>query len=373
MDSYFLVVPPGLEELARLELGSFGIIGKSTIGGVEFSGPVSNLYSANYYSRVGVKVLARIGMPFYARSDNELGQKAMNLPWERWIGKGYVVTFHVTCKRSKLIHTGMVENIIRSAIQKKVTIASEADPSKPNASVVVRIYEDLVTISIDSSGEPLYKRGYRQEVTRSPMRENLAAALIMCSGWNSSQPLIDPFCGSGTIPIEAAMIASRIPPGRDREFAFTTWPGYDVVTFNNVRDSRLPSPRPVEISGYDRDDGAIEISKRNAARAGLSDQIIFKSQSISYLQESTPNGVIVTNPPYGERISAGMDLRNLYAQLGNVMKQALSTWSVTLITNDKMVAGHSGLKFRNILTTDNGGIRTDFITTAKATGELWKE
>lgn len=373
MDTFFLVTPPGLEALAREELAGYGIEGTTSIGGVEFKGTVKELYTANYYSRIGVKVLARVGMPFYARTPKELGQKAFNLPWERWITPGVSVAMHVTCKKSKLLHTGMVENVLRSAILNKVAISDATDARTPDVILVVRIFQDLAIVSVDTSGEPLYKRGYRQEVTRSPIRENLAAALIMASGWTPDMPLVDPFCGSGTIPIEATMIALRIAPGRAREFAFTKLPEYNPAAFREARGIRLPLDREIDIIGYDRDEGAITIAKNNAKRARLEDRITFKHQAVSYLKSVEKRGYIVANPPYGERISEGLDLRNLYAQFGKTIQKNLPGWVITLITNDLATAGHSGLKFNKLLSTENGGIRTDFITTNEQAGATWKE
>lgn len=363
MDNYFLVVTPGLENIAQAEAEAFGLVGTKTLGGVNFTGSLKDLYSLNLSSRVGSRVLVRVGQPFFARSDSELGSRALKLPWKRWIKEDAVIKVKASCSKSRLMHSGMVENIILSAIRKSILIAPKT--SQPDnqeiVEVTVRLNEDLVTVSIDSSGELLHKRGYRTEVTRSPMRETLAAALILSSGWNEKLPLIDPFCGSGTIPIEAAMLASSIPPGFNRNFAFQNFPNFDQSVYAEIRSKLLPSKKKMSIRGYDRDIGAIGVAERNASRAGLRDDISFVHQAVSYLEPNEIAGHIITNPPYGERLTSNKDLRNLYAQLGKILIARFTGWTITLITNDPIVAGHSGLKFQTILKTNNGGIDAYFL------------
>ena len=363
MDNYFLVVTPGLEEIARAEAEDFGMVGSKTLGGLNFTGGLKDLYSLNLNSRVGSRVLVRVGQPFFARSESELGSRAIKLPWKRWIKEDAVIIVKASCSKSRLMHSGMVENIILSSIRKSISVAPKTAKldNEEVVEVTVRLSEDLVAVSIDSSGELLHKRGYRTEVTRSPMRETLAAALILSSGWNEKLPLIDPFCGSGTIPIEAALAANSIPPGFNRRFAFQNFPNFDQSVCDEVRSATSPSKRNLSICGYDRDSGAVEIAKRNASRAGLSDDISFTHQALSYLEPNGNAGHIITNPPYGERLTSNKDLRNLYAQLGKILIARFTGWTVTLITNDVIVAGHTGIKFQTILKTNNGGIDAYFL------------
>jgi len=363
MDNYFLVVTPGLEEIARAEATNFGMIGEITFGGVNFKGGLKELYSLNLNSRVGSSVLARIGQSFFARSDSELGNRALKLPWKRWIKDDSIIKVKASCSKSRLMHSGMVENVILSSIRKNVSIApkSEYKEGIPVVEVSVRVSEDLATVSINSSGELLHKRGYRTEVTRSPMRETLAAALIYSSGWNKNFPLIDPFCGSGTIPIETALIADSVQPGINRNFAFENFPNYNQAIFEEIRIASIPPGKSLSIRGYDRDAGAIEIAKRNALRAGLRESVHFSHQALSYLEPTGSIGHIVTNPPYGERLKSHNDLRNLYAQLGKILIEKFIGWTITLITNDIVIAGHSGIKFEPLLKTTNGGIDTYFL------------
>lgn len=363
MDKYFLVVTPGLENIARDELLKMGTEGEIELGGIGFSGGNEALYKANYLSRVASKVLARIGMPFYARDEKELAQKAWKLPWERWINVDLPVRISVSCSRSKLYHTGLVENVIKSVLKKKLLI--EDQPSENDmeriTKLLVRIHEDLVTVSIDTSGEPLHKRGYRQEVTKAPLRETIAAGLIYASGWDGATPLIDPFCGSGTIPIEAALIAGGVPAGLNRSFAFQNMPEYDHADFLALKQRFLKTDKIPEIFGYDRDAGAIKIAKSNATRAGVENVVTFKEQALSYLANPAESGFIITNPPYGERVSKGADLRDLYARLGNIMRKDLNGWALCVITNNTKHLGQLGFEMGSVLKVSNGGIKTDIV------------
>jgi len=245
------------------------------------------------------------------------------------------------------------------------SFASQKTGSKPcilgkhGVLVLVRLVNDLCTISIDSSGELLHKRGYRQETAKAPLRETLAAAMLLASGWNGSIPLIDPFCGSGTIPIEAALLSSHIPPGINREFAFMRWPGFERDQWQNLLSIARKEiiPPTTLISGYDRDAGAITIASSNAARAGQKDVILFIQQPISALTASETPGWIITNPPYGLRVTSGRDLRDLYARFGEILRVNFTGWQAGILVSDPRLGGNLGLPvpqltFRFI----NGGI-----------------
>ena len=232
----------------------------------------------------------------------------------------------------------------------------EKAEGQPPQLIIVRLSDDKCTISVDSSGELLHKRGYRLAVAKAPLRETLAAALLMASGWDRCAPLLDPFCGSGTIPIEAAMMSQGIPPGLKRNFAFMGWPGYDEAIFNSQKSAVNEQQPEVAIQASDRDAGAIKIAHENAARAGVEDLIEFKCQAVSSIQPPMGAGWVVTNPPYGLRISEGQDLRNLYAQFGNVLRKHCPGWQVTVLCNDPVLLGQMQLKLDTSLGFVNGGI-----------------
>ena len=225
----------------------------------------------------------------------------------------------------------------------------------------MRLVDDKCTISVDSSGELLHKRGYRLAVAKAPLRETLAAALLMASGWDQSAALLDPFCGSGTIPIEAALMSLGIPPGINRRFAFMDWPGFDPKMWADLR-SESASIHPSSfilnpsILASDRDAEAIKSAHANAERAGVEEVIEFKCQAVSAITPPVGLGWVVTNPPYGVRVSEGKDLRNLYAQFGNVLRRQCPGWNVALLCNDPVLLGQMQMELYTSLGFINGGI-----------------
>jgi putative N6-adenine-specific DNA methylase len=243
-------------------------------------------------------------------------------------------------------------------VQPPVVAAKEEDEEQHNVQLIlVRLLHDQCTISIDSSGELLHRRGYRQAVAKAPLRETLAAGMLMASGWDRRSPLLDPFCGSGTIPIEAAMLASNIPPGLNRSFAFMNWQDFEAGLWKSIRENALAQIKPASpgIMASDRDAGAIEMAKSNAQRAGVLDQIEFTCQAVSAIQPDN-KGWVVTNPPYGLRVSSNKDLRNLYAQFGNVLREKCPGWQAAILCSDAHLLRQTGLSFDFRLSTVNGGI-----------------
>jgi putative N6-adenine-specific DNA methylase len=234
---------------------------------------------------------------------------------------------------------------------------NENDLAESPQLVIVRLVHDLCTISIDSSGANLHRRGYRLATAKAPLRETLAAGLVMASGWDGASPLIDPFCGSGTIPIEAALTANKISPGMNRRFAFMDWPDFDSSLWGSILSESQTHVRDCElhISGSDRDAGAIKISQSNAMRAGVSNCIEFSHRAVSAI-EPVGIGWVVTNPPYGVRTRSNKDLRDLYAQFGNTLRLKCPGWHIAVLCADFQLLGNIGLKLDTGLTLVNGGI-----------------
>jgi putative N6-adenine-specific DNA methylase len=234
--------------------------------------------------------------------------------------------------------------------------------------IVVRIADDRCQISLDTSGALLHFRGYRQATAKAPLRETLAAAMILSSGWRPDRSLLDPFCGSGTIPIEAALIARRIAPGRQRRFAFFEWPQFDRAEWEALlaqADNGVLDQAPAGIQGSDRDAGAIEASRANADRAGVLRDIEFTQRALSAIE---PIGVgdVITNPPYGQRVGGAGgqgDVRNLYAQLGKVLRAQCPGWRVAMLSSDVHWEYNTGLKFEPIARFNNGGIKVRYVQT----------
>jgi putative N6-adenine-specific DNA methylase len=229
--------------------------------------------------------------------------------------------------------------------------------------IVIRLVDNLCTISIDSSGALLHRRGYRLASGKAPLRETLASALVMASGWDKASPLLDPFCGSGTIPIEAALLAGRIPAGVRRRFAFMDWPQFDSKYWEELLAEAakaivLDIPR---IMGSDRDAGAIRAALANAERAGLTGSIEFSARAISTIDPPPGPGWVVTNPPYGLRTSQTKDLRNLYARFGQVIRAKCPGWQVTMVCDRVRLIRTTGLDFDQGLPTMNGGLKVRLV------------
>ena len=379
MERIFVVTAPGLYRLAANEMAHLGLIPAdqqtksidelTTLdeviiheGGVEFSGTLNDLYRSNLQIRTASRVLARIGN-FHAAAFSELRKKASRLEWERYLHTGQPVAFRVTCRKSRLYHSDAVAERVLGAIgdrlgtQPKVEKFNEESGEELPQLILLRLFRDQCTVSVDSSGAILHRRGYRQETAKAPLRETLAAGMLMASGWESHKPLLDPFCGSGTIPIEAAMMALNIPPGYNRRFAFMNWPGFQPDIWESLLEETRPNGQTEmpRIFASDRDAGAIQAAMNNAERAGVAEFIEFSCKSVSEIE---PDGIgwVATNPPYGLRISANKDLRNLYAQFGNVLRAKFAGWRIAVLCNDPQLLGQIGLQLDTSQTFDNGGV-----------------
>jgi putative N6-adenine-specific DNA methylase len=374
LDNYFAVTAPGLEPFTAQELTTLGLLPDSgpelaTQAGVAFKGDPPALYRANLHLRTASRILARLGSFFYATTPVELQKRVSRLPWERCVAPGQPVALRVTCHQSRLYNTEVVARLVSAGLEERLGKASpvvkfdEETDGHPPQLVLVRLVEDKCTVSVDSSGALLYKRGYRLAVAKAPLRETRAAALLMASGWDPSAALLDPFCGSGTIPIEAALMQLDIPPGLNRRFAFMDWPGFDPSAFSDqlsaIREQQSAISNPqseIKILASDRDAGAIQMAHANAERAGVEDVIEFKCQAVSAITPPVGLGWVVTNPPYGVRISEGKDLRNLYAQFGNVLRRQCPGWNVAVLCNDPVLLGQMQMQLDTSLGFINGGI-----------------
>lgn len=369
--SCFAISAPGLEqltlkELERLEVGDVKLVR----GGVEWEGTLRSVYIANLWSRTASRVVIRIGQ-FYASNFAELERKAKKVDWAHYIGRGRELRFKVTCKKSRLYHSDAVAERFARVIHGIVgpgtssvikDIDDETAPSDAQI-VLVRIERDQVVVSLDSSGELLHRRGYRKEIAKAPLRETIAAAMVLASGWDMRGPFIDPMCGSGTIPIEAVMIARKMAPGRSRAFGFQSWPGFDSGLWKRCLDDALSGEVPLSgviVRGSDRDAGAIEAAVSNAKRAGIEGDVDFAIGAISNVEPISERCWIVSNPPYGARIGDST-VRNLYAQMGKVVRECYPAATVGLLSPDRGLDRQLGLKFKTRLTLSNGGIPVQFV------------
>ncbi len=315
---------------------------------------------------------------FHADSFHELERRAKRIPWDLYVTKGSRVRFRVTCRKSRLYHSDAVAERLAESIVNRVGAidvakvgAKVADEEEQHVAVdapsqlfIVRLNHDECTISADSSGALLHRRGYREASGKAPLRETLAAAMVLSSGWDQRSPLVDPFCGSGTIAIEAALIARRIPPGLRRDFAFQQWPAYQESVWMRLKEEATKSflsGRIGALMASDRDDGVVKMAGENAARVGILEDIQFQSKPISAVDVPTEPGFIITNPPYGIRVGERAALRNLYAQLGNVLRKSAKGYTVTLLSADKTLDRMVGIPLTEILRTRNGGIPVRFL------------
>ncbi|HKP28658.1 MAG TPA: THUMP domain-containing protein [Gemmatimonadales bacterium] len=350
-------MPPGLEQLAAGELDALGLGTELDTGGVTFRASARELYQANLHSRVASRILVRVA-GFRATAFWELEKRAGVIPWGDLVTPGRAVTFRVTSKKSKLYHQEGIAERLGSALvgaMAGVTV-DDADGAQE---FVVRVFRDRVTVSIDSSGALLHQRGYRLAAAKAPLRENLGAALIMAAGWDTTRPLLDPFAGSGTMPIEAALIARRIPPGWQRRFGFEEWPAFDEPAWRAVRaeaESRMLPRAPAPIHGSDRDAGAIESATANALRAGVAGDIEWRRAAVSEAATPEPAGWIVSNPPYGIRVSEGKQLGDLFARLGQLARERYRHWTIALLAADPRLTAATGLVLEEALRFRNGGI-----------------
>lgn len=361
----FAVTAPGLEPLCAAELERLRIRGDVEPGGVAWAGNLTSIARANLWLRTASRVIVRVA-EFRARTFFELERHARRIAWERFVSPETPVEFRVTCRKSKLYHSSAVaqrfiEAVVRHVGEVEAThVADEEEESTNRRQLfVVRFLHDVCTVSVDTSGPLLHLRGYRQAIAKAPLRETLAAATLLGAGWSGSTPLADPMCGSGTIPIEAALIARRMAPGRHRAFAFLEWPEAKRDAWSRLiadADTQALPASPVPILGADRDEGAITAARANAERAGVANDITFERQALSALASDGGAGLIATNPPYGHRIGEADRLRNLYAQIGNVVRARRPRWDVALLSADPTLERHTGLALDEVLRTRNGGI-----------------
>ncbi|MBM4338851.1 MAG: class I SAM-dependent RNA methyltransferase [Deltaproteobacteria bacterium] len=376
----FAASAPGLEPLLIQELRGLELKPASSsppftfreeqyeTGGVEFEGSLKDLYRANLHLRTASRILVRIGF-FEATRFPELRRKAANLPWEQYLSPGMPISLRVACHASRLYHQRAVAERVVGAIGDRLgqtlclsKFDEDASDSFPQL-IFVRIQNNQCTISVDSSGALLHRRGYRLATAKAPLRETLAAAMLLAARWDGVSPLIDPFCGSGTIPIEAALFARQIPPGSRRTFTFMNWSGFDkslCETVNTAYSDLMKRVMP-RIIGSDRDAGAIQAARANAERAGVSDAIEFLWQAVSSMEPLTGPGWVITNPPYGKRLSSRKDMRNLYAQFGKTLRSKCPGWKVVMLCDSIQLAGATGLKFEEAIPTVNGGLKVKIL------------
>ncbi|MBO1325788.1 class I SAM-dependent RNA methyltransferase [Acetobacter sp. TBRC 12305] len=358
----FLATVPGLEPVLYDEIRLKGFKSPAvTPGGVTIRGGWPEVWRANLWVRGASKVLARL-KTFRVVHLAQLDRLARQMAWGEILRADVPFRVEAVCAGSRIYHAGAAAERITTAISE--TLGATA---APDAQVVVmaRIERNSCTISIDTSGDLLHRRGYKQAVNRAPMRETMAALFLRQCGYDGSEPVLDPMCGSGTFVIEAAEIAARLNPGRSRHFAFELFANFDAAAWQRMRDvksQRIPSAR---FYGSDRDAGAVSMSEANAQRAGVGDYTEFHCRTISELTPPAgPAGLVIVNPPYGTRIGERDALFPLYRALGQVLLKRFTGWRAGLVTADTALAHATELPFLpNTAPVPHGGLRVSLFQT----------
>lgn len=354
----------GLESIVADEVKALGFQTTSENGKIYFQGDALAIAKTNMWLRVADRVRIVAG-EFHATTFDDLFEQTKAIPWERFLPVDAAFPVAGKSVKSTLYSVPDCQAIVKKAIVERLKIAYKRigflDESGPLFKLEVSILKDKVTLTIDSSGTGLHKRGYRVGQGDAPLKETMAAALVKLTRWNPDRPFVDPFCGSGTIAIEAAMIAQNIAPGYNRDFSAEQWPWIDKNIWHQVREeaeSIAKYDQPIDITGSDYDPRMIKVAQENAAEAGFMDMINFRQCDVRDLTVDGLNGVMVGNPPYGERLGEVEEAEDITQELGRIMKNYPS-WSVYMLSsleNFETMYGKKATKKRKLF---NGFIRTD--------------
>ncbi len=339
---FFVVVSPGLESVCRMELE--GLLGKDRPvsvleGGLEFTGPVTDLYRANLHLRTASRILMRFG-DFSATDFRTLEKKVRDIPWELYLARSHMPVIHVTSRKSRLNHTGAIDQRFREGIALRLEMADlpVPDESTPvsEQQVFVRVLQDRFELSLDSSGDLLYMRGLKTKGGKAPMRENLAAGLLLLSGYDGKMPLVDPMCGTGSFSLEAALMAKHIPPGWFRAFAFERWPCFREGAFRHIRSAaeeamvRCTSPM---IYASDIEEKACLALADTVKSVGLVDLVqVCRADALELYPPCPEKGLVMVNPPYGLRLGSEKASRALIENLFKTWGTRFRGWRIGAVS-----------------------------------------
>lgn len=361
---FFATAAKGLEEIVARELALLGMGGAVVEkGGVRFSGDLADCFRANLWLRTAQRILLPLG-EFQCDTQQALYENVRELPWTHYLTPDMTLAVSCNLRDSDLKHSGFValktKDAIVDAVRDRCGRRPNVDTRDPDLLVNVHLARNRCTISLDTSGAGLDRRGYRLDRKEAPLRETLAAAIVELSAWDGTVPLIDPMCGSGTIPIEAALKASCRPPGLTRpSFGFQRWPGFDPRAWQGMLDearTRRRDSLAAPVIGSDASAGAIRSACRNGARAGVDRLVRFSVEEMDRCTSAEQKGVLVFNPPYGVRLGEEEALKPLYRQIGDVMKRRFSGYTAYLLTGNQELAKHVGLKASRRIVLFNGPI-----------------
>ncbi|NJN20625.1 MAG: RNA methyltransferase [Leptolyngbya sp. RL_3_1] len=361
MVHYFATVARGLEVLATQEIEELG--GQNVrpgFCGVDFTGDRPLLYRVNLWARLPFRVLVTIAT-FPCATAQDLYDGIQGLDWSVYLTPNQTLAVNATGKTRQLNHSHFTALQVKNAIvdqqRHRVGDRSDVDTQDPDVRVNIHLYRDQATVSLDSSGSSLHRRGYRPAVGSAPLKESLAAALIALTGWQPDQAFCDPMCGSGTLPLEASLIALNHAPGLQRDrFGFETWPDFDRGCWAQLQQEATAAQKPAlggPIVGCDRDPDVIDQARANAERCGI-ETPLFYQQELAQVEAPAAAGVLLCNPPYGKRLGQGEDLAALYKLLGDVLKQQFKGWTAYVLSGNKDLARFIGLKSAQRWPIDNG-------------------
>lgn len=356
----------GLEMTVKNEIKALGFDNiKVSDGVIEFEAAVVDIPRLNLWLRSADRVLLKMG-EFKALLFDELFEQTKALPWESLITEGGQITVKGKSVKSKLASVRACQSIVEKAIVEKLKETyhiSRLEETGAEFTIQVSMLKDIATLTVDTSGPGLHKRGYREKFVAAPLKETLAAGLVLLSFWNKDRLLIDPMCGSGTILIEAAMIARNMAPGLDREFASEKWPAIGDKAWRDARASaeaeRVPGGK-LEIFGYDIDDRCIRACRVNARNAGVEEDIVFEQKDVKDLWIDKKYGVLISNPPYGIRISEFSEMNEIYISLHKTFRKKTG-WSLYILTADEMFPNYfKRAQPDRVRKLFNGGIKVNY-------------
>jgi putative N6-adenine-specific DNA methylase len=340
-DQFFAPCPRGLETVLEQELTALGAGGLFKVdGGVHFAGALTLGYRVNLESRVASRVLWRVTKARY-RNDEDIFKTALALPWSDWFDVSQTLRVNLVATRSPLqsldFATLRIKDAVCDSFRAKFGKRPSVDTQNPDVRIHAYLDAETVTLYLDLSGDPLFKRGWRGDTGEAPLRENLAAGIVRLSGWDGVEALLDPMCGSGTLVIEAAMIALNIAPGGRRSFGFERLKNFDRAAWDNLKADALAREKPrsaLPIYGSDLYGDELRYARANANAAGLDGVITLKQANVLEMPAPAASGVIVTNPPYGVRLGNTEDLAAFYPKLGDALKQKFAGWRAYILSSD---------------------------------------
>lgn len=352
MEQYFATVARGLEPIAARELEQLGASSvQPEFCGVAFSGDQALLYRVNLWARIPFRILVRLA-EFPCRDGEELYRGIQTIDWRQYLTAQQTLAVDATGKTPRLNHTHFnalqVKNAIVDQQRQQGGQRSDVDTQQPDVRINVHLHRNRCTLSLDSSGDSLHRRGYRPAVGAAPLKESLAAALITMTHWQPDMPFLDPLCGSGTLPLEASLMALNMAPGLFRNrFGFQSWPSFNGSLWETLVAEAWEQRRPqlaAPIMGCDRNADVIAQAHTNARTCGVEHQVQLWVQELSQLEPPAAAGVILCNPPYGHRLGNGQELGQFYRLLGDVLKQRFKGWSAYILSGNKLLSQTIGLK-----------------------------